>query len=322
MATPQELHDALYGKVRGHPVGIKLFHEEVPESFTAVKVDPCRIVRHAMDMGERCYIDGANQDCITGAFTAGLHEGTEEIRDGAYLAKNIPSMSKLAAHKSKVGHNVLPQGMLRAIGAVPLNDVPEGLEIDWICVVCTPAWANWIASARSVLDGTPPRGAAGTSFCSELFAVPWHEDNVVMTTGDIGGRMNNRLKPEEMFVIVPWKYTDSLLNIMTTYKDVDARGALEATRPADSPYWEKRKRSAERHKAVSSETGDAPAVSFTMDWDDDAQAMIRTTPAGIIDMAITTVEEFAEEKGYDTITRNVLEEQMASIGMDPSAFGG
>ena len=44
MATPQELRDALYGKVRGHPVGIKLFCDGVPESFTAVKVDPRRIV--------------------------------------------------------------------------------------------------------------------------------------------------------------------------------------------------------------------------------------------------------------------------------------
>lgn len=319
MAVFQALHDALFGNVRGHPVGITLFSDAIPASYAARKAVPCAIVRLAMDDGEICYIDGAHHDCITGVFTAGLHEGTEEVRTGGYLAKNIPAMSALAAARGKAGRNVLPPGMLKAIGAAPLHRIPEGVAVDWIVAVCTPQWANWIASARSVIDGTPPDAAAGTSFCSELFAVPWHTDNVVMTPGDMGGRMNNKLKPEEMFVIVPVKYADSLLEIVTdSLQNIDARATLDATKPADSPYWEKRQRAAD--KAQAQEAGATPLLNFTLDWDEEAEALIRATPAGIIDVAITTVEDYARDHGHDRITRGVLEAQMKSIGMDPASF--
>ena len=52
--------------------------------------------------------------------------------------------------------------------------------------------------------------------------------------------MNNRLKPEEMFVVIPSKYLESLLAIMTSVPD--ARAVLEATKPEDSDYWKKRER--------------------------------------------------------------------------------
>jgi uncharacterized protein (DUF169 family) len=325
MKDYQALHDALHGHVRGHPVGITLFYDEVPASYAARKAVPCAIVRLAMDEEQICYIDGQHQDCITGAFTAGVHEGTEEIRTGGYLAKNIPAMTDIAAARGKAGRNVLPPGMVKAIGAAPLHRIPDGIRIDWIVVVCNPQWANWIASARSVLDGTPPEAAAGTSFCSELFAVPWHTDNVVMSPGDMGGRMNNKLRPEEMFVIVPAKYADSLLNIVTdSLRNVNARGALEATKPPDSPYWDKRRRAAgkARAHAGADAAGDEPQLVFTLRWDDEAQALIRQTPAGIIDVAVTTVEEYAREHGHALVTRAVLEAQMKSIGMDPAGFLG
>lgn len=317
MADFQALHEALFGNVRGHPVGITLFYDEVPASYAARKAVPCSIVKLAMDDGDICYIDGGHHDCITGVFTAGLDAGTEEVRTGGYLAKNIPAMSELAAARGKAGRNVLPPGMVRGIGAAPLHRIPDGIRVDWIVIVCTPQWANWIASARSVIDGTPPEAAAGTSFCSELFAVPWHTDNVVMTPGDMGGRMNNKLKPEEMFVIVPTKYGDSLLNIVTdSLQNIDARGTLEATKPADSPYWEKRRHAAE--KAAAKREGHT--LNFSLAWDEDAAALISTTPAGIVDVAIATVEDYARERGYERITRAVLEEQMQSIGMDPANF--
>ena len=264
-----------------------------------------------MDDGEICYIDGAHQDCITGAFTAGVHDGTEAIRTGRYLSDNIPAMSELAAARGKSGRNVLPPGMLTAIGAAPLNRVPDGVDVDWIVVVCNPQWASWVASARSVIDGTPPEAAAGTSFCSELFALPWHTDNVVMTPGDMGGRMNNKLKPEELFVIVPVKYADSLLSIVTdSLQNIDARATLDATKPPDSPYWEQRKRAAQKKSRLN----------FTLAWDEEAERLIRQTPPGIIDVAVSTVEEYARENGHDAVTRDVLERQMQSIGMDPNTL--
>lgn len=325
MKVFEALDEALFGNVRGHPVAISLFRDEVPEPYAARRAVPCAIVHLAMDNEDICYIDQQHHDCITGVFTGGMDEGTEEVKTGAYLSSNIPAITDLAAARGKSGRNVLPPGMIKAIGAAPLHKVPEGVHVDWIVVVCNPQWANWIAAARSVIDGTPPDAAAGTSFCSELFAVPWHTDNVIMSPGDMGGRMNNKLKPEEMFVIVPVKYAESLLQIVTdSLQNVDARGALEATKPPDSPYWEKRRHAAAKRKAAQHERSEESAdeLHLNLAWDDEAQALIRKTPAGIIDVAIHTVEDYARQHGHSRVTRQVLEEQMHSIGMDPESFLG
>ena len=53
-----------------------------------------------------------------------------------------------AAARIKSGINVLPQGMIKGIGAAPVDDVPEGVKVDWIAVVCNPYWAGFIGGAR------------------------------------------------------------------------------------------------------------------------------------------------------------------------------
>ena len=318
MIDLKELSDSLAGKVRGNPVAISLFKEEIPKPYEKKKVVPCSIVRHAMDKGEIVSFDRHHHDCTTGVYTAGVHEGTDEIRNGQYLAQNIPAYTDVGAEKIKTGEYVLPQNTVVGIGAAPLSDVPDDIFVDWIVVVCTPHWANFIGGARTVLDGTPPRGAAGSSFCSDLFATPWHDGNVVITPGDLGGRMNNRLKPEEMFVVVPNEYLESLLNIMTSTPD--ARAVLEATKPEESEYWDKRKRAKKAKERKLKE--DAPKNEFesklSMIWDQDSKDMIASTPPGIIEMAINNVEDFARENGIKEITKSVVLEQMKSVGMDPS----
>ena len=318
MIDLKELSDSLAGKVRGNPVAISLFKEEIPKPYEQKKVVPCSIVRHAMDKGEIVSFDRHHHDCTTGVYTAGVHEGTDEIRNGQYLAQNIPAYTDVGAEKIKTGEYVLPQKTVVGIGAAPLSDVPDDIFVDWIVVVCTPHWANFIGGARTVLDGTPPRGAAGSSFCSDLFATPWHDGNVVITPGDLGGRMNNRLKPEEMFVVVPNEYLESLLNIMTSTPD--ARAVLEATKPEESEYWDKRKRAKKAKERKLKE--DAPKNEFesklSMIWDQESKDMIASTPPGIIEMAINNVEDFARENGIKEITKSVVLEQMKSVGMDPS----
>ena len=318
MIDLKELSDSLAGKVRGNPVAISLFKEEIPKPYEQKKVVPCSIVRHAMDKGEIVSFDRHHHDCTTGVYTAGVHEGTDEIRNGQYLAQNIPAYTDAGAEKIKSGEYVLPQKTVVGIGAAPLSDVPDDIFVDWIVVVCTPHWANFIGGARTVLDGTPPRGAAGSSFCSDLFATPWHDGNVVITPGDLGGRMNNRLKPEEMFVVVPNEYLESLLNIMTSTPD--ARAVLEATKPEESEYWDKRKRAKKAKERKLKE--DAPKNEFesklSMIWDQESKDMIASTPPGIIEMAINNVEDFARENGIEEITKSVVLEQMKSVGMDPS----
>ena len=318
MIDLKELSDSLAGKVRGNPVAISLFKEEIPKPYEQKKVVPCSIVRHAMDKGEIVSFDRHHHDCTTGVYTAGVHEGTDEIRNGQYLAQNIPAYTDVGAEKIKTGEYVLPQKTVVGIGAAPLSDVPDDIFVDWIVVVCTPHWANFIGGARTVLDGTPPRGAAGSSFCSDLFATPWHDGNVVITPGDLGGRMNNRLKAEEMFVVVPNEYLESLLNIMTSTPD--ARAVLEATKPEESEYWDKRKRAKKAKERKLKE--DAPKNEFesklSMIWDQESKDMIASTPPGIIEMAINNVEDFARENGIEEITKSVVLEQMKSVGMDPS----
>ena len=313
----KKLSESLIGKVRGNPVAISLFKEEIPASYQQQKVVPCSIVRHAMDKGEIVSFDQHHHDCTTGVYTAGVDPGTEEIRNGQYLARNIPSYTDLGAERIKTGDYVLPQNTVVGIGAAPLANVPQGIHVDWVVVVCTPHWANFIGGARTVLDGTPPRGACGSSFCSDLFATPWHDDNVVITPGDLGGRMNNRLKPEEMFVVVPNQYLESLFSIMTSTPD--ARAVLEATKPEDSEYWEKRKRSKQAKKAKASKPSkDSLDAKLSMSWEQEAKDLIAMTPPGIIEMAINNVEDFARDMGVERITKTVVLDQMKSIGMDPS----
>lgn len=313
----KKLSESLVGKVRGNPVAISLFKEEIPASYQQQKVVPCSIVRHAMDKGEIVSFDQHHHDCTTGVYTAGVDPGTEEIRNGQYLARNIPSYTDLGAERIKTGDYVLPQNTVVGIGAAPLANVPQGIHVDWVVVVCTPHWANFIGGARTVLDGTPPRGACGSSFCSDLFATPWHDDNVVITPGDLGGRMNNRLKPEEMFVVVPNQYLESLFSIMTSTPD--ARAVLEATKPEDSEYWEKRKRSKQAKKAKASKSSkDSLDAKLSMSWEQEAKDLIAMTPPGIIEMAINNVEDFARDMGVERVTKTVVLDQMKSIGMDPS----
>ena len=52
MVDFKELSDSLDGKVRGNPVAISLFKDEIPQLYEQKKVVPCSIVRHAMDKGE------------------------------------------------------------------------------------------------------------------------------------------------------------------------------------------------------------------------------------------------------------------------------
>jgi len=311
------LDDSLRGKVRGNPVAVSLFYSEIPKTYQKKKVVPCSIVRHAMDKGEVVSFDKHHHDCTTGVYTAGVHEGTEEIRNGQYLAVNIPVYTDDAAMKIKSGDYVLPQDTVVGIGAAPLLDVPEDVKIDWVVVVCNPHWANFIGGARTVIDGVPPRGACGSSFCSDLFATPWHDENVVITPGDLGGRMNNRLKPEEMFVVVPSKYLESLLTIMTSIPD--ARAVLEATKPEDSDYWKKRDRAKRAKKEIDQPIeNDSFDSKVSMSWSSEAKAMIAKAPSGIIEMAINNVEDFARDNGIDAIDEDLVIDQMKSVGMDPN----
>ncbi len=332
------------GKVRGKPVAITLFFDQIPEAYQPIRIEPCGIIHHAMDLGEQVYFDKDHQDCLSGTYTAGLYEGTPALRNGSYLSDNSTFYTPIAAARIKSGSHVLPQGLIRAIGAAPLDDVPEGVPVNWVVVVCNPLNATAIASVRTVVDGVAPRAGWGTSLCAELFSFPWHEDNVIVTPGDMGGRMANKIKPDLLFVVIPTRYLDRLSNLLGKVPHIE--GMLDATKPPDSEYWKKKKtRSAKPSRSTSESQPDAmpthrpapqpdmgttatPATSpketiqaetsapaFTMPWDEESRALFAAAPPEVQAFAAQNVEDFAREKGYSEITRKVVIEQMESVGL-------
>lgn len=308
------------GRIRGNPVAISLFTQGAPEGYEGRAVEPCAVVRHAMDLGEHVYVDAEHHACLAGAWQAGFVDVPEDIRTGAYLAKGIPGFTEIGAARVKTGMNVLPQGMYRAIGAAPLDRVPEGVRVDFLVLVCEPVGAATLAGVRTAVDGTPPRGAAGSSLCGELFAVPWHEDNVILTPGDMGGRMFNKTRPSEMFVIVPLKYAAHYPLLLSETPDVAA--LMESIKPGHAQAQRARlEAKAERHGVTVADSeadaakGQAFGLVTTMPWDDEPMQLFQAAPEAIREFAAPTLEDYAREHGHERVTIELMAEQMESIGM-------
>ena len=313
----QSICKVLQGKIRGKPVAICRFEQESPTGFDGLKVDPCQILRHAMDDGKRVYFDREHQDCIHGAYITGVHPGNEQIRSGRLLTDYIPVYNLDAAHTFNSGEYILPQGTVKGFCAAPLDDMPDDLEAEWIVIVCTPSVAALVGAARAVKDGTRPETAAGNSFCTDMFVTPFYNDNVVVTTGDMGGRMNNKLKESEMFVIVPARWADSIIEIVGDTPDV--KGIYEATRPEDSEYWvrqqDKARKAAGNTDSSASLAREKYGLEISLPWDEDALAAIARAPKFVRKMAVGNVEDYAEEHDVERVTLAVVKAQADSVGM-------
>ena len=313
----QAICKVLAGKIRGKPVAISRFEDATPPEFEGLRVDPCQILRHAMDDGKRVYFDREHQDCVHGAYITGVHEGNEQIRSGRLLTDYIPVYNLDAAYTFNSGEYILPQGTVKGFCAAPLDDLPSGINAEWIVIVCTPSVAALVGAARAVKDGTRPDTAAGNSFCTDMFVTPFYNDNVVVTTGDMGGRMNNRLRESEMFVIVPAEWADNIVEIVGDTPDV--KGLYEATRPEDSDYW---RRQQEKTLRAASNTDSSAALAkskygldISLPWDEDALVAIAKAPGFVRKMAVGNVEDFAAEQGEQRISLSLVKQQADSVGM-------
>jgi uncharacterized protein (DUF169 family) len=318
---------ALNGKIRGKAVAVTLFRDEVlPAYAESERVDACAILRIARDEGRAVHMNRDNHDCSHGSFLTGFDEGDELIASGRLLPVFIPAYTDQAGLAVNSGKFKLPMGAVKGLGAAPLDAVPEGADIEWIVVVCEPVWASQIGAARAVEDGVQPSAAAGSSFCTDAFVTPFFEENVIVTTGDFGGRMNNKLRPTEMFVIVPARWANNLVSILSATPDV--KGLYEATRTEESTYWERKKQREEKAKAREAASANKPdaaakaGLTVSMDWDDDAVAMVAKAPKFVRKFAVGNVEDFAEQNGYDRITAAVVQEQMDAAGVGGMAGGG
>ena len=305
------------GKVRGKPVAVSLFRDSIPEGYQPVQDTPCAIIRYAMDEGKKVYFDADHHDCLVGVHHASIVPGKKEIVNGEYLSKTSTFFSFEGAARLKAGSYVLPPGMVTAIGAAPLDEVPEGVPVDWVVVVCNPHNANSIAGCRTCQEGILPHAEIGTSLCGALFATPWHVKNIVYTTGDFGGRMHNRIKQDQVFVIIPAQFLHYIPMILNDMR-VDVKATRRMTKPPHSSFWQEDGVRAEKKGTVpaAEQPGEAPAITYTMEWDDEARDPMKKVPEGIVEMAVSNAEEFARQKGYKKVSKKSIDELMESLGMN------
>jgi hypothetical protein len=195
--------------------------------------------------------------------------------------------------------------------------VPDGVAVDWVVAVCNPHNANNIAGCRACKEGILPHAEITNSLCAALFATPWHVKNVVFATGDFGGRMHNRMKQDQVFVIVPDQFLHYIPLLLNDMK-VDVKESRKMTKPAHSSFWQEGdgEKGGTAAKPPAAETGEAPAATFTMEWDDEAREMMKKVPEGILEMAIGNSEEFARQKGYAKVSKKSIQELMESLGMN------
>ncbi len=266
-----------------------------------------------MDDDRAVFFDREHQDCLHGAYITGVHPGNEQIRSGKLLTDYIPVYNEGAAYTFNSGEYILPQGEVDGFCAAPLDAVPDSMTPEWIVLVCTPSIAALAGAARAVKDGTRPETAAGNSFCSDLFVTPLLSENVIVTTGDMGGRMNNRLREGEMFVIIPVRWADSLIQLLGEVPDV--KGIYEATRPPESEYWVRKQNKAQNADPALQEARDTYGLEISLPWDEDALREICRAPGFVRSMAVGNVETFAEEQGADRVTLALVKAQAESVGM-------
>ncbi len=300
------------GKVRGNPAAIFLFQNSAPEGYEPIQDTPCSIVRYAMDEGRKVYFDAENHDCLVGVHHAGIVPGKREIAAGEYLSMTSSFFTYEGAARLKSASPVLPPGMVKAIGAAPLDQLEEGINPDWIVCVCNPHNANFIAGGRLCSEGVPPSCSFGPSLCGDLFATPWHLRNFMVVSGDFGGRMHNRIKQDEVFVIIPFEYIHLVPKVLLATK-VDVKKSRAMTKPAHSKFWQKKDNSPVVSEDVNTEKSE---IRFTMPWDEKAQELLMKVPDGIKEMVVNNGEEFAREKGYEKVSWKSLDEQMKEMGMD------
>ncbi len=321
MVDISQVNDILINKikVRGNPVAISFIKDKPFDGYEPVQDCPCSIIRYAMDDGRSVYFDEQHCDCLVGVHHAGIVPGKKEIASGDYLSKTSNFFTEEAAMRNKMQSYSLPTGLVKGIAAAPLSKVPEGVKIEWVVTVCTPFQANNIAGSVTCRDGDFPYGELGASLCASLFATPWYERNIVYTPGDFGGRMHNRIKKEEMFVIVPYNMLHYIPELMDDMK-VDVKESRKMTKPPHSDFWNEGGESKSAIQAPSEDTvssGDVfEGINFTMQWDDEAKDMMKEVPEGILEMAVGNAEEFAREKGYEKVSKKSVQELMKKLGME------
>jgi len=156
-----------------------------------------------------------------------------------------------------------------------------------------------------------------------------------VVSGDFGGRLHNRIKQDQLFVVIPIEYADYLPDVLLDVK-VDIKMSRRMTKPAHSKFWDKEERPAapaggaearvepkakaaepqEESDPEEEEQVDISTLTFSMPWDDEAKGLLEKVPVEILEMVVNNSEEYAGEHGYEAVCRKSMEEQMKALGMD------
>jgi uncharacterized protein (DUF169 family) len=227
------LNDILTGRMRvkRQPVAVSFIRGEVPEGYEPVNVPACMLVKLAED-GRRVYVNAQHHDCWVGQYHLGLNPDADDfITDGEYLTMAQGFFTEEGARCNKQQSYSLPDSAITALAAAPLNDVPEGVEVDLMVCVCNAQQAMQIAGAVSVREGTFPHGELGASACSSIFAAPYHLQNSVYALGDGGGRAFNKLTGGDLFVSLPHDHFKYVVELVENFR-IDPQKMREVIMPS------------------------------------------------------------------------------------------
>lgn len=230
------LNDILVQKLRvkRQPVAITYCRDEIPDGYSPANIVACAVVRHA-EQGERVYIDATHHDCYVGQYHLGLlPEADPFITEGEYLTAAQGFFTEQGARCNKKQSYNLPEGSVKGIAAAPLNDVPDGVDVDLLVCIVNAQQAMQIAGAASVREGTFPHGELGASACSSIFAAPYHTGNSVFALGDGGGRAFNRVAVGEMFVSIPRAHFRYIVELVENFR-IDPQAMREVIMPSYAP---------------------------------------------------------------------------------------
>lgn len=232
----QYLNDILINKMRvkRQPVAITYCKDGAPDGYEPTNIVACAIVRLAEE-GQRVYVDANHHDCWVGQYHLGLHpEADSFIKEGEYLTAAQGFFTEEGARCNKQQSHSLPEGVITALAASPLDQVPDGVDVDLVVCICDAQRAMQIAGAASVREGTFPHGELGPSACSSIFAAPWHTQNSVFALGDGGGRAFNRVGMGEMFVSIPRHHFQYVIELVENFH-IDPKKMREVIMPSHAP---------------------------------------------------------------------------------------
>lgn len=221
-------------RVKRRPVAITYCKDGPPEGYTPTNTVACAIVRLAEE-GQRVYVDAAHHDCWVGQYHLGLLDKPDPfISKGEYLTMAQGFFTEEGARRNKEQSLSLPAGTINALAAAPLDEVPDGVQVDLLVCICNSQQAMQIAGAASVREGTFPHGELGPSACSSIFAAPWHTQNSVFALGDGGGRAFNRVAVGEMFISIPRHHFRYIIELVENFR-IDPQKMREVIMPSHAP---------------------------------------------------------------------------------------